>query len=731
MNISELMKESAVLIPALQRNYVHGRDDEHAKEVREHFVDSVLKCAQGKGTMHLDLVYGVKEKGVFVPIDGQQRLTTLWLMAVYSVKRCSDKSLSEQDRVEILNELSRFSYEARPIAATFCHWLTSACKFGTSELDCAEREWGDDPTVRAMITTLRTIEEKANENVVDQVVDAILNRVTFDFRPVSGDATDLYVKVNARGKTLTQWENLKGKFADALSPESKKRFEDRIEGLSESYFKWATKSNESERIPDSSFFALFGRIADYWLRMNKVVPAMQKDGNQRENLSRLASETKLSNLPYVPVEEFELGETAKAIVEPLCRLMKWALEHDDAVVNYWNEKENESRTVAQMVFAPKDADERDFSRVLFEYFSKYDLNEGLTVENYRALRLIANVLENVSRGAVDKNDANGTGQFNRVEGLKTFIEASPRLYDYSQTIKLESAPLQYWEEFAKARVYAEHPKLIAALQDLEVAMHGRCRLALLELSGSEHAESVPEKLVSRLSTLKELFSDWQNPGKRLELAQRVIRSEPLQPKALIRICYEKFPDERLREWLSTSDDAELQRTIVDGEPSQKFDKCSAWCRDWRETVCAIMGKEDGFQDKSQDWRSDYADWSIRQHKPSGRYYLYYGGNLHNALPVSDWRYELYRKDCRNEFSSLCNECGDVLMNDGDTHSCRVNGISVYFYADRIELRRYQTRGDRAVVVQGPEEVKYGAGKTAHGMLQELQTLLQSEKWRTE
>lgn len=138
-NICALMKEYAILIPALQRNYVHGRDDEHAKEVREHFVDSVLARLQDKGTMHLDLVYGVEENGVLVPIDGQQRLTTLWLMAIYCASHCPDNVLSMHDRVELLNDLSRFSYEARPIAATFCHWLTSGCTFGVSELDWAER----------------------------------------------------------------------------------------------------------------------------------------------------------------------------------------------------------------------------------------------------------------------------------------------------------------------------------------------------------------------------------------------------------------------------------------------------------------------------------------------------------------------------------------------------------------------------------------------------------------
>ena len=150
MTLFGLLDDYSILIPHLQRNYVHGRDDTHAKEIREHFVKSLNECCTNGTEMNLDVIYGIwdKERTVLIPIDGQQRLTTLWLSAVYA----TSTSKGNISRLDLLSKLSRFSYESRPLAATFCRWLTSGADVNYDiALLQAEDWWGEDPTVHSII----------------------------------------------------------------------------------------------------------------------------------------------------------------------------------------------------------------------------------------------------------------------------------------------------------------------------------------------------------------------------------------------------------------------------------------------------------------------------------------------------------------------------------------------------------------------------------------------------
>lgn len=68
----------------IQRDYAQGRKNE--VKVREGFVSALVDLINGKaGT--LDFVYGALEGHDFVPLDGQQRLTTLYLLHWLSAKR--------------------------------------------------------------------------------------------------------------------------------------------------------------------------------------------------------------------------------------------------------------------------------------------------------------------------------------------------------------------------------------------------------------------------------------------------------------------------------------------------------------------------------------------------------------------------------------------------------------------------------------------------------------------
>ena len=74
-----------VIIPKIQRLYVQGRLDKRGEKCLSGFASALVNSVITSSPMLLDFVYGIdangRSKGVFYPLDGQQRLTTLLLLS--------------------------------------------------------------------------------------------------------------------------------------------------------------------------------------------------------------------------------------------------------------------------------------------------------------------------------------------------------------------------------------------------------------------------------------------------------------------------------------------------------------------------------------------------------------------------------------------------------------------------------------------------------------------------
>ena len=76
-------RHSRIEIPVIQRDYAQGRADQHI--VRDEFLRSLhdALCLPDDDPflpLDLDFIYGSVVNGSFQPLDGQQRLTTLFLL---------------------------------------------------------------------------------------------------------------------------------------------------------------------------------------------------------------------------------------------------------------------------------------------------------------------------------------------------------------------------------------------------------------------------------------------------------------------------------------------------------------------------------------------------------------------------------------------------------------------------------------------------------------------------
>lgn len=234
-------KHFRVEIPIIQRDYAQGRDNQSA--VRTAFLDALYDyLQQGKPYRDLDFVYGsvvedtsIAEKGIenkllgrFIPLDGQQRLTTLFLLHWY-LAQISGKSEYLRNILSI-NGCSLFTYETRNSSREFCDALIAHdidfktlqnTKCGTSIAATVKDtgwfylSWSSDPTIRSMLTMLDAIHQKFEgcSRFFDLLVDKEKPVITFLFLNLQEFklTDDLYIKMNARGKPLTHFENFKAR----------------------------------------------------------------------------------------------------------------------------------------------------------------------------------------------------------------------------------------------------------------------------------------------------------------------------------------------------------------------------------------------------------------------------------------------------------------------------------------------------------------------------------------
>ena len=218
----------AVEIPIIQRDYAQGR--EQSADVLDAFLASLRRALQGEPgkALDLDFIYGTFENDgskVLSLLDGQQRLTTLFLLHWY-IATCEGQLEDFQARWTKRGR-SRFTYATRPSSLEFFDALANAVlqpptggsgwsgKLSAVLIDSNWffLSWRSDPTVKACMTTLDAIAEEfgITKGLYPRLIDEERPPVTFHFLDLErfGLTDDLYIKMNARGKPLTPFENFK------------------------------------------------------------------------------------------------------------------------------------------------------------------------------------------------------------------------------------------------------------------------------------------------------------------------------------------------------------------------------------------------------------------------------------------------------------------------------------------------------------------------------------------
>lgn len=235
VTFEKFIENHNIEIPSIQRDYVQGRGVTiEEKDKREAFVAKLISAlrAESKKKCHLEFVYGAVNdtSHAFIPLDGQQRLTTLFILH-WVIWQKSSKEMQNKFQLETI---SGFKYETRISSRNFCKCIVSKELLPIREAKTLgqqlqgqpwfSEDWLFDPTIKAMISMIDFIESKLYAFGEPEISSMLIrlcgedNAISFDeLNMADYDLTDsLYIKMNSRGKHLTPFENWKSDFIKYL-----------------------------------------------------------------------------------------------------------------------------------------------------------------------------------------------------------------------------------------------------------------------------------------------------------------------------------------------------------------------------------------------------------------------------------------------------------------------------------------------------------------------------------
>ncbi len=283
----KLINDYIIYVPEFQRNYLQGDDSsESIKYKRNRLLDDIFDCIKSQSkSINLGFIYGRDEKSykgkLFYPYDGQQRLTTLYFLylliyfkfKIYDEIDSIKKKLSYQTRISTNRFIESFlswildSKEKDNVYNDFWNKDGKDLKgFIMSQDWFMMTEWNYDVSIINMLSIIVEISRRIKENLGDktEIVNFIdkdeNNPFQFDFIYVDdiSKSDDLYIKINARGKALSPFENLKSDIDEYWNNEDKTKLD--AEWTEYVWNQLDENDKNKEKSFDNSFYNLLSNI---------------------------------------------------------------------------------------------------------------------------------------------------------------------------------------------------------------------------------------------------------------------------------------------------------------------------------------------------------------------------------------------------------------------------------------------------------------------------------------
>lgn len=283
----KLINDYIIYVPEFQRNYLQGDDsNESIKYKRDRLLDDIFNCIESQSkSINLGFIYGRVEESykgkLFYPYDGQQRLTTLYFLYLLIYFK-----FNKYDEIDSIKE--KLSYQTRistnRFIESFLSWILDSKEkdniyndfwnkdgkdlkgFIMSQDWFMMTEWNYDVSIINMLSIIVEISGRIKKNLGDKtgIVNFIdkdeNNPFQFDFIYVDdiSKSDDLYIKINARGKALSPFENLKSDIDKYWKDEDKTKLD--AEWTEYVWNQLDVNDKNKEKSFDNSFYNLLSNI---------------------------------------------------------------------------------------------------------------------------------------------------------------------------------------------------------------------------------------------------------------------------------------------------------------------------------------------------------------------------------------------------------------------------------------------------------------------------------------
>lgn len=313
-----------IVIPSLQRDYVQGNRCDKISP----FIDYLLEGLEGKDGIDLNYMYGTILKNddgttSFVPIDGQQRMTTLWLLRLYLTARANVQQPGTHRPM-----VQRLEYRTREYAREFCRALSEHVDaIVTPELKLVDftqqpwfiDAWRHDVTVQGCMATLQIIDKEIGSRSASELLEQFDEKIRFSLQTLDDDINDdIYIKMNGRGIHLTEFENLKAWLDQRVEREYDSNFIRRWQHCMDN--EWAdmvwqnrcVRKDDDENPIDNLMLRLLYTLAYlYWFQPNEKESINEGRDDQRRKLRHELGIDSNDDLVDYLLSHLNLGQSEK------------------------------------------------------------------------------------------------------------------------------------------------------------------------------------------------------------------------------------------------------------------------------------------------------------------------------------------------------------------------------------------------------------------------------------
>lgn len=462
-NFWELLTRYPIEIPIIQRDYVQGREEN--RKIRKKIVSKFKEASHGEPTK-LDFIYGNIRNNVFYPLDGQQRLTTLFLYYLYFALR--DDELKD---LKVKQQFAKFTYSTRVSSKEFFKKLLDANITIDVKTDLSEEIsnqnwfitfWKNDPTVTSALGMLNEIHNQCFESNFDfnDIIKKENKDITFEFLELEkfGLSDDLYIKMNARGKVLSTYENFKADLIGyikrndwELERNYQERFSTNIDGNWTDYFWDEGKNSKTFDSFSINFFHQFlvTEVATRSELSNHIIQTyFQVEDDESTNDKKTSIDELLTQI-LVNVDDISETYLDKKSIDTLYQLLQRYSSVSRSLKTNTNLWINEFTNVDNLLVTGRITYP---NRVFHFAHSCYLLkNTHHNNDEYsRWMRVVRNIISNSNIDTVDT--FRGALQL-----INEISEGSSNIYEFLSDYKMKSrfAEKQVTEEIQKSKLLIE------------------------------------------------------------------------------------------------------------------------------------------------------------------------------------------------------------------------------------------------------------------------------------